>query len=151
MSTPRSIRESLVDWQQMLDNLAPRLAELPHLLPLHTELAALVAAATALESERSIQEARLREVNHERTVAHTQGRDLRNRLVAGLQGTFGPESEQLIEFGINPRPRNARRRRLSPEERAERAREAAEAAREKAGMGEPAANPRRRNDPSTVN
>jgi len=52
MSTPRSIRESLVDWQQMLDNLAPRLAELPHLLPLHTELAALV-AATALESERS--------------------------------------------------------------------------------------------------
>ncbi len=139
MSTPKSIRESLVDWQQMLDNLAPRLGELPHLRPLHDDLAALLAAATALETERSRQEARLREVNHERQLSHRQGRDLRNRLVAGLQGTFGPESEELIEFGIKPRPREVRRRRLSLEEKAERASQRAEAARVKAGVGEPAA------------
>jgi len=43
---------------------------------------------------------------------------LNNRVVAGLQAHFGPESERLIEFGIPPRKRRKRRKTELPSRRA---------------------------------
>jgi hypothetical protein len=151
MSTPKSIEESLLDWRQMLDNLAPHLDEMPQLRPLHEAFEALLAEAGALQNERYLHASRLREVNRKRRDAHAAGRELRNRVVASLQGALGSKSEQLIEFGVKPRPRDARRHRPTADERAERARQAAAAAAAKAEESAAPKRAGRSKDPSLVN
>jgi hypothetical protein len=58
-------------------------------------------------------------------VAFGEGRELRNRLAFGLQGTLGDHDPRLIAFGVPPRPREQRRNRPTKAERARRAAEAA--------------------------
>jgi hypothetical protein len=47
-----------------------------------------------------------------------QGNELNTRLADGLRHALGNVSEKLIEFGIKPRPRVVRRRRLTAQEKA---------------------------------
>jgi len=137
MSKPKSFKESLVIWRTMADNVAKHLEELPQLRDLQDALAAHVDRSLALQRESELYESRLREVNHEKAVAFVEGRELRNRLALGLQAVVGAYSEKLIEFGVTPRPRFARRHRLTNAEKAERAAAAGGAA--------------RKNDPAIVN
>ena len=59
---------------------------------------------------------------------------MRNRLVAGLQGTYGVDSYTLLEFSVNPRLPQ-KRKRLTQEEREEKERlEALEKAAADAGL-----------------
>jgi len=125
MSKPKTLGESLADWQAMVANLVPYLAALPHLADDAGALAAVVARSKALESKRSRQEARLRKVNSERRAAAREGRMLRNRLAAGVKHAFGLESKKLIEFGVKPRPEKPRRTGLTAREKAQRAAERA--------------------------
>ena len=90
-------------------------------------------------------------MNRKRRDAHAAGRELRNRVVAGLQGALGAKSEQLVEFGVKPRPRDARRHHPTAAERAERAREAAAVAGSKAEERAAPKGARRAKDPSPVN
>jgi hypothetical protein len=144
MSKPKSIKESLVTWRTMVANLAPRLDELPYLREQHATLSALVARAEKLEAQQSRYKAKLQKVNQERTDAAREGRRLRNQIAAGLQFALGAESARLIEFGVPPRPTNARRHRPTKAERAQRA----------AAVGAEGKVPARRGrqgDPSLVN
>jgi len=125
MAKPKTFKENLVIWRTMLANLAPRLDEMPHLREQHAALSALVEHAEKLEAQQSRFKAKLRRVNQERTAAALAGRRLRNRIAAGLKGVLGPESPQLIAFGVPPRPENQRRHRTTKAERAPRAAAAA--------------------------
>ena len=121
MSKPKSLGESLSDWQAMVDNLMPYLTELPHLADDAGALGSVVARSKALESELALCEARLASIHRERREAAREGRTLRNRLAAGVRNAFGLENVKLLAFGIKPRPEKARRTGLTALEKAQRA------------------------------
>jgi hypothetical protein len=129
MSKPKTHKENLVTWRTMLANLAPLLDQMPHLREQHAAFSALVERAERLEAQQSRCKAKLQRVNQERTAAALQGRRMRNRIAEGLRGVLGPESPQLIAFGVPPRPENQRRNRTTKAERAARAASAAAAGR----------------------
>jgi len=137
-------KEKLVDWQVLVDNLAPRLTDLPHLAADHAALAKVVADAHGLESEQEISRAAFRRTNQQRRDLAKQGKVLHSRLSLSLQGKFNPDNEDLTEFRIKPRRPATGRTRLTPLQKAERAvvraqaKAAAAKAAEKATTPEPA-------------
>ncbi len=134
MPTP-SFKDKLSDWQVLVDNLTPHLTDLPQVTADHAALSDLVTRARGLESTQGVQKAALRATNQQRRDIETQGRDLATRLAASLQGSFGPKSEKLIEFGLKPRPRVVRRVKLSATDKLQKtADEGARAAAEVAAM-----------------
>lgn len=121
MSKPMTQGESLEVWQALVAALVPYLAALPNLADDAGALSEVVARSQRLDRERMECEARLRAINRERREAAREGRDLRNRLAAGVQSAFGFENPDLLRFGLNPRPRKLRRTGLTPLEKAQRA------------------------------
>jgi hypothetical protein len=119
-------KEKLVNWQALVDTLAPKLGDLPHLAPEHTALTALLQRARDLQKTQEIARAQLRDTNRQRVEVLNQGNDLNTRLADGLKHALGNVSEKLIEFGVKPRPRVIRRHRLNAQEKA--ARDASRAA-----------------------
>jgi hypothetical protein len=109
MSKPKSFKENLVTWRTMANNLEPRLDDLPYLRDQHAALVALLAHAEGLQAEQAFFAAKLQDINQQRAAASREGRQLRNRIASGLQHALGAESEQLVEFGVPPRRRRARR------------------------------------------
>jgi hypothetical protein len=125
--TPR-FKEKLVELVALHANLAPRLADFPHLAKDHAALETMLATASELENRQILAKGELRRVNQERIAMEREGRNLRNRLAAGLRSALGLESAELVKYGIQPR-QPIRRKVLSKAERAELlAREAAKAA-----------------------
>ena len=116
--TPR-FKEKIVTLTSLHDNLAPVIAEMPHLARDHTALAALLTQFRELESRQGLAAAELRSINEQRIELERQGRDLRNRLAAGLRSNLGLDNGDLRKYGIQPLVRGARPKRLSKVERAE--------------------------------
>jgi hypothetical protein len=120
-SKSKSYKENLVDWQTLVDNLAPRLGDLPHLAVDHKALTDLVTQAHVLQKQREVQKAGLLDLNKQRRTLAGQAKRLQNRLAAGLQNAFDVDSETLVEFGVKPRRKPVRKARLTKLESAERA------------------------------
>ncbi len=120
MPTQR-FKEKLVDWQVLHDNLMAHLADMPQLTADHTALGQVLTQTQDLENEQDAARAALRAVNQQRKQTSNQGTNARNRLATGLRLALGAESEKLIEFNINPRPRVTQRKRLTAVEKAARA------------------------------
>src|SRR4029079_4998509 len=131
--TPR-FKEKIVTLTSLHDNLVPRLQEMPHLAKDHAALADLLTQARELEGRQDLINGELRSVNRQRLDLDRHGRDLRSRISASLRGTRGLDNADLVKYGIQPRPREVRRKRLTKAERAEQlAREEARATTELAG------------------
>lgn len=118
---PQNLNSYLTTWQKMLENLKPHLTDLPNLADDHAALSSLVGQGLALEGQQDFHKANLREVNQQRRSLTVQGRDLRNRLAAGLKSAFGLENERLIEFGVKPRARTVQKKRLTSADKAKNA------------------------------
>ena len=105
------------DLQLMNKNLEPKLEQIPFMRPLQEEIARAVADGRELEAEQETARKMLRELVRKRQELEKRGTDLRLRTAAMLRGTFGFTSEELIPFGIRPRPRNTgpRKRRKKAE------------------------------------
>jgi len=127
---PQNLKDDLTDWQALVENLQPHLADMPHLAADHAALSAVVLQGHTLEGQQDVQKANLRQVNQQRNALSVQGRGLKKRLNAGLRSALGFENERLLEFGIKPRPRVVRIRRPSKAEKAQQV--AAQAARARA-------------------
>jgi len=105
------------DLQLMNNNLEPRLEEIPYMRKLQEQIARVVVGGRELEAEQETARKMLRELVRKRQELEKEGTDLRLRAAAMLRGTFGFTSEELIPFGIRPRPRNTgpRKRRKKAE------------------------------------
>jgi hypothetical protein len=105
------------DLQLMNKNLEPKLDQIPFMRPLQEEIARVVVDGRELEAEQETARKMLRELVRKRQELEKRGTDLRLRTAAMLRGTFGFTSEELIPFGIRPRPRNTgpRKRRTKAE------------------------------------
>jgi hypothetical protein len=95
--------------EALVTNAKPLLPEMPHLSEPTEELETLLVELKGLESLQDVHKAQLRETNARRIALEKQTRDLRNRLIRGLQSRFGLASQKLLEFGINPRTPTRRR------------------------------------------
>jgi hypothetical protein len=109
MPTPNSLADKLKDWSQLRDRIKPLLGEVPHLQSDHAAFELELAGLIALDQRQEAITAELRRTTRLRDEAVERARKLRNRLSAGLQSHFGPESEQLIEFAVSPRKKRSRR------------------------------------------
>jgi hypothetical protein len=129
-------KEKLVDWQVLVDNLAPRLTDLPQLAADHAALAKVLGDAKGLENEQEMARAAFEKVNASRKSLSKQGTVLRNRLSHGLKGALNPDNTELKEFRIKPQKPPVGRTRLTPLQKAERAAARAQAKAEAAKAAE---------------
>jgi hypothetical protein len=109
----RSIKQygtKVTNWQLLIGNLGPHLAEMAQVQPLAAQLETLVTEVQGIDKEQEISRGKLRELTHRRQQFERQGESLRSRIGAMLRGQFGFTSEQLIQFGFAPRPVVIRRK-----------------------------------------
>jgi hypothetical protein len=114
-------KEKLVDWQVLVDNLTPRLTDLPQLATDHAALAKVLTDAQGVEHEQETARATFQKLTQQRQDLAKQGTLLHRRLSLSLKGALNPDNRDLTEFRIKPQKPPAGRRRLTPVEKAERA------------------------------
>jgi hypothetical protein len=102
MRNTNTFGDKLANWKLIAGSVSPRLTEMPHLQPIHTDLQALIAEAEALELEQETIRGRLRELSKQRTTITRRGQALRARVAAHLKGSLGFTSNELIQHGLNP-------------------------------------------------
>ena len=107
--------------QLMGNNLEPKLATMEFLRPIHEEITAVVVDGRQLEADQENARKVLTELVRRRQELELKGETLRLRAAAMLRGAFGFTSEELIPFGLRPRPRNTapRKRKKKAEKKAE--------------------------------
>jgi len=137
MAKTTRFKEKLINWQSMFDTLAPKLTDMPQFTADHTALGVVLAQGRDLEKRQDIALGELRDVNQLRKEMIAQGAELRDRLASGVQAVLGRKSEKLLEFGVKPRPRIVRRKRLTNAEKAARDAAAKAAASEAPAVGQP--------------
>jgi hypothetical protein len=103
-----SIPERIARWKVISAGLRPLLTDMPHLAALHADLERIITQAEDLDVRAEALKAESREVNNNREALARSGDDLRGRLGAALQTTYGFKSEKLIEFGLKPRKARGR-------------------------------------------
>jgi hypothetical protein len=102
--------ERTANWVLLSNKLKPHLEGMPHLQALHADLEALIAEAQQVDGEHETAKGLSRELTRRKQEVQTRGDSLRARIAAHLRGTFGFTSEQIIQFGLEPLKRRARRR-----------------------------------------
>ena len=110
MRSAKEFSKKITNWDLTNTNVKPHLAEMPQVQPLQVELEAVIAEGRALDSQQEVARSQARDLNNQRLDIEKRGENLRRRIASHLRGTFGFTSEQLIQFGVNPRPRNTRRK-----------------------------------------
>ena len=100
----------ITNWELTTNNLKPHLAEMPQVQPLQVELEGVIAEGRALDSRQELARGQARDLTRQRQDIEKRGEALRRRIASHLRGTFGFTSDQLVQFGINPRPRVTRRK-----------------------------------------
>ncbi len=101
------------NWVLVSTNLKPHLADMPQVQPLNVELEALIGEAHDVDGRLELARGQARDLTHQRQDIEKRGEALRLRIASHLRGTFGFTSEQLVQFGINPRPRVTRRKKTA--------------------------------------
>ncbi|HSS52017.1 MAG TPA: hypothetical protein VLX28_24005 [Thermoanaerobaculia bacterium] len=101
------------NWALVSTNLKPHLADMPQVQPLQAELEALIGEAHDVDGRQELARGQARDLTHQRQDIEKRGEDLRRRIASHLRGTFGFTSEQLVQFGVNPRPRVTRRKKTT--------------------------------------
>lgn len=110
------------NWALLNDNIKPRVEELgPQAQALQVELEQVLGRARALDSRQELARGEFHQLTRDRQALEKEGENLRRRLNSFVRGTYGFTSEQLIPFGIQPRPRIGTRRRTRKPARTEQA------------------------------
>ena len=66
--------------------------------------------AHEVDGRQELARGQARDLTRQRQDIEKRGDDLHRRIASHLRGTFGFTSEQLVQFGVNPRPRVTRRK-----------------------------------------
>jgi hypothetical protein len=116
MARARVLSTTIRSWDLLNENLKPHLAEMPQVQPLQGELQGFLDAARTLGNEQEETRSKLRDIVRRRKEVERLGEVVRRRVEAHLRGTYGYTNEQLIKFGVKPRPRVIRRKAAKPPE-----------------------------------
>ena len=110
MRKSQTFAQKTTEWELLSTNLEPHLAEMPHLQEIVTALKTLIDEAKGLDKEQELARGQLQDVIHRRQEVEKQGEALRSRAAAHLKGSFGFTSDELVKFGVRPRPTGPRKR-----------------------------------------
>lgn len=99
----KSLASRLYAWNMLTQNLRPDLQRFPHLAGDLEELAAMHAEASALVSELARLRGQAQQATSRLRKLARRGDMLRTRMGAGLKGSLGFESIDLIKYGFRPR------------------------------------------------
>jgi hypothetical protein len=99
-------------WEMISTNAKPHITDMPFLQPVVSDLDGLIAEAKGLDSDQEVARKQLADITHRRQELERNGETLRARISAYLKGSFGYTSDQLIQFGIKPRP--SRKKKVAP-------------------------------------
>lgn len=110
MARAKELSTKIRSWELLNENLKPHLAEMPYVQGFMTELQGLLEMVRTIDAEQEDARSRLRDLVRRRQEAERQGEIVRRRVEAHLKGSFGYTSEELIKFGVKPRPRVIRRK-----------------------------------------
>jgi hypothetical protein len=110
MARAKILSAKIRSWDLLNESLKPLLTEMPHVERLQIELQGVLDGVRALHNEGEEERSRLRDFVHRRQELERQGEVLRRRVESHLRGTFGDTNEELIKFGMTPRPRVVRRK-----------------------------------------
>lgn len=113
----KAFSENNTNWEQLNTRLKERAAEFPHLQAQRAELEVALERTKALKVEHMGLTAETLRVARELREAVAVASKLESRLRSLLKGTIGDTSEQLYEFGMQPR-RPRRRKRADSQESA---------------------------------
>jgi hypothetical protein len=115
MRKAEAFAKKIIEWELLNANTKPHLAGMPHLQEIVTAIEALVAEAKGLDSEQEVARGRLQDIIHRRQDVEKRGEALRRRVAAHLKGSFGFSSDELVKFGVRPRPTGPRKRKAPAE------------------------------------
>jgi hypothetical protein len=116
---PRTRREqTLGTWGRLTTTVTPEVTRgLPHLEYARAKLVATEAEANQLVMERDYHQAQKQEATRKLQIALEDGRRTAHALRLGLREHFGPTSEKLAAFGIQPfRGRKRAKKTASPDD-----------------------------------
>lgn len=105
-----SFAEDTGDWSFLLRSVGKHEGEVPFLQELLIELRLILDTVRKLETERLELKARDQQISRESDALRNRGRNVAGRIRSGLKSHYGSDSEQLTEFGVNPRRRKIRAR-----------------------------------------
>ena len=105
-----SFADDTGDWSQLLLSVGKRDGEVPFLKELLAELRLILDTVTKLDTERLQLKARSQQISRDLDALRNRGRNVAGRVRSGLKTQYGTDSEQLTEFGVNPRRRKVRAR-----------------------------------------
>lgn len=105
-----SFAEDTGDWSFLLRSVGKHEGEVPFLQELLIELRLILDTVRKLETERLELKARGQQISRESDALRNRGRNVAGRIRSGLKSHYGSDSEQLTEFGVNPRRRKIRAR-----------------------------------------
>lgn len=106
---PESFGESVISMEQLLANAEPRVAEQPLLQEVHSELKTMLGEVRELRTRQREARATAQSITKEMQGKLAAARDQAARLRAGLTTMLGKRDERLVEFGMKPLRRRARR------------------------------------------
>jgi hypothetical protein len=102
MATPR-YADTLRRLELLNDNLRPLVPEMPETRAAQARLEIVVAALLRLDAEQSELRGQLLETTRMRRETMEEGEEVRGRIASVLRARFGPQSAELIGFGVKPR------------------------------------------------
>lgn len=105
-----SFADDTGDWSQLLLSVGKRDGEVPFLKELLAELRLILDTVKKLDTERLQHKARSQEISRDIDALRNRGRNIAGRVRSGLKTQYGTDSEQLTQFGVNPRRRKVRTR-----------------------------------------
>ena len=110
MRKAQTFAKKITEWELVNANIEPHLAEMPHLQEIVTAIQTLIAEAKGLDAEQEVARGRFQDVIHKRQDVEKRGETLRRRAASHLKGSFGFSSDELVKFGVRPRPTGPRKR-----------------------------------------
>jgi len=111
----KSVAATATNWRTLVNNIREHLPDIPHLTAEHAEFERLVVRVESSLAEQNTLQGRISVLIRGRVVDLEQGREMRSRLVALLQGRLGSKSESLRLFGLKPRKRSKTRKQIEGE------------------------------------
>jgi hypothetical protein len=98
-----NLEDRLNRWEILNANLKNHLEEMPDMKAKQAEFEQIIDQDLAMAAQFNQANATARGIIRQRRELARKGNQLRNILVAALQHRFGPENQQLGEFGVRPR------------------------------------------------
>jgi len=103
-----SFADDTFDWSQLLSSVGKHPDEVHFMEDLSSELRLILNGVKDLNKERLQLKARSQQITRDMEALKNRGRHVAGRIRSGIKTQYGLNSEQLTEFGMNPR----RRRRI---------------------------------------